>query len=446
VWPPGPGLAHDSASRQVRHHSQMDQHPQGAMRSWKHALQHAARADWRPRLRDAWRTVQTWPWLDTARTLRQRFREDRLGLTASSLTFTTTIALVPMATVMFAVFTAFPMFGSFRRAVEQYFVQNLVPDTIAKPVLSTLTQFALKANRLGVVGLVALVVTAMALMLTIDRTLNAIWRVPRPRPIAQRVLVYWAAATLGPLLLGVSLSATSYAVSASSGWVESLPGGVGFLIEFVQFGLLVMAVSGLFRHVPNIHVAWGHALAGGAFVAFGFEMAKRGLGWYLSAVPSYATIYGAFAAVPILLIWIYLGWVIVLLGAVIAAYAPSLQMRVVRRAEVPGLGFTLALTVLRELQTARVSGLQGLSLSALAASQRIDPLQIEPVLEALMSMGWVGRLDEEGAQRHVLLCDPAHTPLRLLVSSQLLEPTPAVAPFWRLTDLDRLSLADALQT
>ena len=134
-------------------------------------------------------TLQTWPWLSTLQTLRSRFREDRLGLTASSLTFTTLISLVPLVTVMLAVFSAFPMFATFQDSLQKYFLQTLVPENIAKPVLAALTQFASKANRLGTVGLILLVLAAIALMLTIDRTLNAIWRVRTPRPIAQRVLV-----------------------------------------------------------------------------------------------------------------------------------------------------------------------------------------------------------------------------------------------------------------
>src|SRR6478672_521240 len=185
----------------------------------------ALHAGWRESLASWLQTFSTWPWRDTVRTLRQRFREDRLGLTASSLTFTTTIALVPLFTVMLAAFSAFPIFSAFQGALERHFLQTLVPDSIARPVLLALTQFAAKANRLGLVGLVGLVITALALMLTIDRTLNNIWRVRRPRPIGQRVLIYWAATTLGPLLLGVSLTFTSYAISASRGWVDALPGG-----------------------------------------------------------------------------------------------------------------------------------------------------------------------------------------------------------------------------
>ena len=250
------------------------------------------------------------PGSTTLRTLRQRFREDRLGLTAGSLTFTTLIALVPLVTVMLAVFTAFPMFSSFQGALESYFLQSLVPDNIARPVLRALTQFAGKARGWARLGLVLLVVTALALMLTIDRTLNAIWRVRRPRPIAQRVLVYWAALTLGPLVLGLSLSLTSLcAVGAARAASTAMPGNVAFALNALQFVLLAAGMAALFHYVPNISVRWRHAWAGGMFVAVAFEGAKRALVWYVNSVPSYSTVYGAFATVPILLLWIYLGWV-----------------------------------------------------------------------------------------------------------------------------------------
>lgn len=391
-----------------------------------------------------WAAFKQWPWLDTARTLRQRFREDHLGLTASSLTFTTTIALVPLATVAFAVFSAFPMFGSFRKALEQLFIQNLVPDNIAKPVLTTLTQFALKANRLGAVGLVALVFTALALMLTIDRTLNSIWRVRKPRPIAQRILVYWGAATLGPLLLGVSLSLTSYAVSASRGVVSAMPGGISLVLNTLEVLLMAAAMAGLFRYVPNTYVRWAHAWAGGLFVSLGFEVAKKGLAWYLSAVPTFSTIYGAFSAVPIFLIWLYLGWVIVLCGAVVAAYAPSLTLHVPRRAATPGHRFSLAVAVIRLLQAARQQGAAGAALVTLAADMKIDPLQLEPVVETLIELGWVGRLEEEGVQRHVLLVEPASTPLAPLIEALLLRKEADVRAFWHALQLDDVHLAAVL--
>ena len=390
-------------------------------------------------------TLRAWPWLDTLRTLRLRFTEDRLGVTASSLTFTTLISLVPLVTVMLAVFSAFPMFADFQVALQKYFLQSLVPDALAKPVLAALTQFAAKSNHLGTVGLVVLFVTALALMLTIDRTLNNIWRVRTPRPIAQRVLVYWAAATLGPLLLGVSLSATSYAVSASQGFARSLPGGVSVLFAGFEFVLLASGAAALFHYVPNTHVRWRHAVAGGLFVAVGLDLAKRGLAWYLAQVPSYAVVSGAFATVPIFLIWIYLGWVIVLLGAVTAAYAPSLQMRVTRWPEGPGSRFHLALAVLRELYAVQRIAKHGLSLTQLSATLRTDPLQIEPILDELLAMDWVGRLDEEGQPRFVLLCEAATTRAEALVTRMLLEPTPEFAAFWKRAGFSEMKVQELLR-
>ncbi len=310
-------------------------------------------SEWRTRINELVETLSRWPWLDTAKTLRERFREDRLGLTASSLTFTTLIALVPLVTVMLAVFSAFPMFASFQTALEKYFLQALVPDGIARPVLSALTQFAAKAARLGGVGLGILVVTALALMLTIDRALNAIWRVRRPRPIAQRVLVYWGGLTLGPLLLGISLSMTSWVLTASQGFVGALPGGVAMLLNVVEFALLALGMAALYHYVPHTHVRWRHALAGGVFVAIGIEVAKRLLAWYVGSMPTISAVYGAFAAVPILLLWIYVGWLIVLWGAVIAAYAPSLSMRIARMPTAPGHRFALALAVIGALSRAK---------------------------------------------------------------------------------------------
>jgi len=401
-------------------------------------------ATWKEAVAFLLRTLREWPWFETLRTLRLRFREDRLGLTASSLTFTTLIALVPLLTVMLAVFSAFPMFSNFRISLEKYFLQMLVPDAIAKPVLGALTQFAAKAARLGSVGLVALLFTALALVLTIDRALNAIWRVRTPRPIAQRILVYWAAVTLGPLALGISLSLTSYAVSASSGLVGDLPVSLSLVLGVLQFGVLAAAMAGLFHYVPNTAVMWRHAFAGGLFVAVGFEIAKRALAWYVKSVPIYSTVYGAFATVPIFLVWLYLGWVIVLLGAVIAAYAPSLQMRVMRRPYAAGGRFALAVALLRELAAARRSQRHGLAIGELAARLRIEPLQIEPILDRLVLMDWAARLDEAGAQRHVLLCEPEATPLKPLVAAFLLDPEAEVGAFWQRAGFDTMSLGDVL--
>ena len=399
----------------------------------------------REQLPDLVQTLQTWPWLDTLRTLRARFREDRLGLTASSLTFTTIISLVPLLTVMLAVFSAFPMFATFQAALQKYFLQALVPDNIASQVLRELTRFAAQAKGVGTVGLVLLFFTALALMLTIDRTLNAIWRVRKPRPIAQRVLVYWAAVTLGPLVLGASLSLTSYAISASKGFVGVLPGGVSLLLQTFEFGLLALGLAGLFHYVPNTHVRWRHALAGGVASTIGIELAKKLLGWYLTTVPTYSVMYGALATVPIFLVWMYLAWVIVLLGAVIAAYAPSLQTRVKRWPDGPGARLQLAIAVLRQLAHARAAGERGLSGGELASALHTDPLQTEPILDTLVAFDWVGRLDEPEDPRFVLLSDPARTPAQPLLAQMLMEPSPASRALWERAGFDTMTVQELIE-
>jgi membrane protein len=245
-------------------------------------------------------------------------------------------------------------------------------------------------------------------------------------------------------MLGASLTLTSYAISASSGLVQQLPGGVKFVLEVAEFGVLTLATGALFYYVPHAPVAWRHALAGGFFVAAGMEIARHALGWYLKAVPTYSNIYGAFATVPIFLLWIYLCWVIVLLGAVVAAYAPSLQMRMVQHGRQPGQAFALALEIVRRLWNARDAGSHGLPGPELAATLRMDPLLVETALESLMTLDWVGRLEEGGHPRYVLLCDPARTRLAPLVDAILLAPVDVLAAVRGQMQVERIVLADVL--
>ena len=379
------------------------------------------------------RGLASFPWKNAYDTLLERFREDRLGLTASSLTFTTTIALVPLITVALAVFSVFPMFGTLQVVLQKWLVESLVPDNIARQVLGYLTQFAGQANRLSAVGVAMLFGTALALILTIDRTLNGIWRVRQPRPLAQRVLVYWAAMTLGPLLLGASVTMTSYAVSASKGLVGGLPGGVGLLLDLIQYVMLAGGTAALYRYVPNTSVKWSHAWAGGLFVSTTIELAKKLLVLYLGKVPTYSVVYGTFATVPILLVWIYLAWLIVLLGAVITAYLPSLLSGVVRRKPGPGWQFQLALETLQLLHRARATPARGLSVDQLANALRVSPPAVDPALEALVALDWIARLDEDpddAQARFVLLADPDTTPLEPLLRSLLLQHTDHTAKLW----------------
>ena len=329
--------------------------------------------------------------------------------------------------------------------LQRYFVANLFPDTIAKPVLSAITQFSTRANRLGLVGLAVLLISAIALMLTIDKALNAIWRVKKPRPIAQRVLIYWSAMTLGPLLLAVSLTASSYAVSVARGYGHFAPQGFGVVIAVLEFVLIAIGFAALFHYVPNTHVRWRHALVGGLFVAFGIAGAKRLLALYFGTVPTYSMIYGAFATVPIFLIWIYLCWVVVLLGAVIAAYAPVAGTRLKRGPVTTGSRFRLALALLRALRRARDGGMPGLTSRTLSHALATDPLQIDPLLDTMIGLDWVGRLDEAGEGRHVLLVDPDKTLAEPLIAALLLDPSPDLGPFWKEARFDQLKLAELLR-
>ena len=371
--------------------------------------------------------LSKFPWRNTAITLRQRFRDDHLGLTASSLTFTTSIALVPFFTVALAIFTAFPMFAKLQGTLQVWLVESLIPDNIARQVLGYLTQFTRQASRLGVAGLAVLVVTAIALVLTIDRTLNSIWRVRKPRPFGQRVLIYWAAVTLGPLLLAASLAATSYVLPLLRNGAAAPEAMLQFLVDTLEFVCLAGSLAALYHYMPNTYVKWTHAWVGGGFVALGIAAAKKLLSVYLGLVPSYSAVYGAFATLPILLVWIYLAWIIVLMGAVITAYLPSLLAGVSRRGAAHGWQFQLALETLQSLAHSRDTVPRGMRASALAQQLRVDVLALEPVLDTLIQLEWVGQLvdsESDQASRFVLLVNPDSATIEPLVDALLLDVTP----------------------
>jgi membrane protein len=399
------------------------------------------------RLRQLLFQLQRFPWWAAVQTLVQRFRDDRLGLTASSLTFTTTIALVPFFTVALAVFTAFPIFGKLQDSVQAWLVQSLVPETIARQVLGYLTQFAGRASRLGALGLAALFITTIALVVTIERTLNGIWHVRRPRPIGRRVLIYWAVMTLGPLLIGASLSFSSYVISSSRGLVAAMPGTLHAVLDLMEFFLLTAGLAALYRYVPNTPVQRAHAWAGGLFSAVGIELARKLLALYIGTVPTYSMVYGTFATVPILLIWIYLVWMIVLLGAVLAAHMPSLVSGKPMRSGKHGWQFQVALEVLGLLHRTRMTSHGGLTGHQLMDALAIDGLQLEPVLETLVALDWVGRLNEiedEQEMRYILLADPGVTALEPLMRHLLIPQSPATDKLWKTGQLSRVYLKDVL--
>lgn len=405
----------------------------------------------RQRTRQLFKTLQSFPWRNTLRTLKTRFSQDQLGLTASSLTFTTLLALVPFFTVLLSVFTAFPSFGRLQETLQRWLVDSLIPGEIAVQVMNYLVQFSSKASQLGVVGLAFLLLTVVSLILTMDKTLNHIWRVQRMRPLGQRLLIYWGVITFGPLLMGLSIATTSYVLSASRGLVAVLPESVQLGFNSLEFMLLSAAMAALYHFVPNTPVQWRHAWAGGLFVAAGMALAKKVLGLYLSTVPTYSVIYGTFATLPILLIWIYTCWVIFLLGAVVAAYLPSLLAGSSRSLHEPGWELELALEAIAVLEPLRSQDQRGLPSMALAKRLRVDRLQLEPALSALTSIRWVGAMPEsgtayleEGEPRYVLLADPDQTLLAPLLQHMLIRHTEGTDALWRSAGWEHRLLRDAL--
>jgi membrane protein len=389
--------------------------------------------DWTQRLLQIITRLQAFPWVSTARVLRQRFQEDHLGLTAGSLTFTSITSLVPLATVALAIFSVFPSFAQMQVMLQRWMSYNLFPQAIAHSVMAYISDFASKASQLGWLSLVFLFFSALAVMLTVDSTLNKIWRVRSARPLGQRILVYWAGLTLGPLVLTASIALTSYALASSKGWMGLDRSWARGLNHVLQFVLVTGLAAAMYRFVPNTVVRWKHALAGGFFVALGMQVAKWGLGLYIGSA-SVSSIYGAFAIVPILLLWLYIVWVIALLGAVIAAYLPSLLSGIARAGDAPSFGLELSLEVLQALHAAQTSVQRGLDAQQLSQRLRVSDLQLEPALELLQKLDWVARLAEaehlrQTAPRWVLLIDPDTTPLAPLLQATVFPPAAAFAPF-----------------
>ncbi len=260
------------------------------------------------------------------RILGRGFIEDRCVQVASSLTFTTLLALVPVVTVLLTVASAFPVFRSLLDHLHNFVVQNMLPQS-ADAVTAYAQQFSQNAANLTAIGVVILGVTALLLLFTIEAEFNVIWRVSRPRPFLRRVLVYSTVLTLGPLLIGASLSVTSYLISLSLGLVDGVPGMRSALFRFVSLVLTSAAFALLYFTVPRCPVMKRDAATGGIAAGAGFEVMKHGFGFYLTQFPAYTVVYGAFAAVPIFLLWIYLSWLVILGGAVLVAVIPEWRGR-----------------------------------------------------------------------------------------------------------------------
>ena len=337
---------------------------------------------------------------DLLRFARQRLLQERLPQVAGSLTFTTTLALVPLLTIALAIFTTFPVFSTFRASLESYFVQTVMPKGISNTVIGNLTQFASKATRLSAVGAVALLLTSSAMMAMIERAFNQIWGVKRTRPLAQRVVLYWALITLGPLLFGLSLTVTSQLFMATNEVMSTVPLLGALFYTAVSLILTTCAYMLLYMAVPNRFVDWRDAVWGGLVAAVAFEVAKRLFGIFINQFPNYTMIYGALAALPLFLLWIYLSWMITLAGALITAALPVVKYERWWYAPIPGGAFVDAMAILKALHGgARLSDTALVSSAAIRAHTRIGYDEMSTLLERMVRVGWVGRVHADVSAR-----------------------------------------------
>lgn len=335
--------------------------------------------------------------IDSLRFLRYvtvRLQEDRCTQMAASLTFTTLFSVVPLITIALTLFSAFPVFSEYSTHIKEFILTNMVPETGGRIITHYMEQFAESASRLTAVGIVFLAVTAMLLMLTIDNAFNMIWRVSRPRSLLQRVLVYWAVLTLAPLLIGGSLSLTSWLAGFSAEYAQQAPAIGMDVLKIIPVLMTTTAFTLLFRVVPNRYVPMRHAIIGGLVAALAFESMNRGFAFYISHFTAYKLVYGAFASVPVFLLWVYLSWITVLFGAIITAslshWRSTHSLRLDQAAKLYYAVGTLKL-MYKGMGKGEVQTLPGLS-----RQLHIGYDDVEKILEKLVKAKIVGKLSGLG--------------------------------------------------
>ncbi|MEJ1959313.1 MAG: YihY family inner membrane protein [Nitrosomonadales bacterium] len=352
-----------------------------------------------------------------------RFKQDRCAQMAASLTFTTLLSLVPLITIALTLFSAFPVFEDFAEQIKKFLLSNMMPETGGKMISLYVEQFAESAAKLTAVGIVLLALTAMLMMHTIDEAFNTIWSISRPRTLMQRVLIYWGVLTLAPLLIGGSLSLTSWLTGMSVGYAKQIPQFDVVMLKVVPVLLTTIAFSLLFRVVPNRFVPLRHALVGGAVSAAAFETMNHAFAYYISHFPTYKLVYGAFASIPIFLLWIYLSWLTILLGALIASSLSHWRGNPVQTVTATTRLY-YALRILKTLSEGLHNGTV-LSTPALSIKLRIGFDTLEAILEELArakivrklaGKGWAMIRDTEHIQvselYRVFVFDPSTVALR----------------------------------
>jgi membrane protein len=249
----------------------------------------------------------------------RRFQVERCAQTAAALSFATLLGLVPMVAVGAAILSSLPLAESLGAAIQKFLLANLLPEKAGGIVAKYMGQFATKAQRLTWLGVGGLALTAILQMLTIEHAFNSIWSVKEKRPIWRRLLMNGLVLLVGPIVFGGSIVATTYIASVSLGLVPEWQAATASVLRGLSFGFVAVAFALLYWKVPNRPVLREHALLGGALAAAGFA----GLQWlfatYISGFAGYRLVYGAFAAVPVFLLWLHLSWSVILLGALTTA-------------------------------------------------------------------------------------------------------------------------------
>ncbi|WP_349571058.1 YihY family inner membrane protein [Azotobacter salinestris] len=252
--------------------------------------------------------------LDFWRYLFERFLADHGPKSAAALTYTTLFAVVPIMTLIFVVLSVIPEFQGIGEQIQGFIFRNFVPSSGAV-LQDYLKTFIEQARHLTWLGVGVLMVTALLMLMTVEHTFNTIWRVRQPRRGLSSFLLHWAILSLGPLLLGTGFALSTYITSLSLISDPYALAGARMLLKVMPLMFSTAAFTLLYAAVPNTSVPLRHALLGGLFAAVLFEAAKGLFGLYVALFPTYQLIYGAFAAVPLFLLWMYLSWMIVLLGA-----------------------------------------------------------------------------------------------------------------------------------
>lgn len=248
--------------------------------------------------------------------LRKRVKQEQLQVVAGYLSYVSLMSLVPLMVVALSVATAFPIFADIHHSVEQFVYDNFVP-TASDVVQQYLSSFVNNASKMSAVAISFLFIAALLLISVIDKTFNNIWQVRKKRRVITSFSMYWMILTLGPVLVGASIAITSYIVSLVSLGIDGSFGITSLFFRLLPLLSSMAAFILLYMLVPNKTVPFKYAFSGGLFAAILFEFAKKIFAVYLTAFPSYQAIYGALAIVPILFLWVYLSWLIVLGGAVI---------------------------------------------------------------------------------------------------------------------------------